>query len=797
MTERCALCDLPLDAAAAGDGPDGYCCSGCAAIDRRLDDLPDDEGRRGADGPSPGDAGATLHTTVDGMHCTACERFLEHRARSVDGVDAADANYATGTVAVGYDPATTDEDDVRSALSVAGYDASGSGSGAASTGRSTTPRLVVGAVFGMMAMLWYGLFLYPHYLGVSGDALLLDPAGSAGTYLFLNLAVVAGVVVFYTGAPILRGALVGLRVGVPNADLLLATAVLAAYGFSVVSLLLGRTEVYFDVSVAVVMAVTLGDHYRRRAASAATDRLAAIAEAGTDAARVERDGAVRRVPTDELIADDVVRLDEGDTVPVDAVVEDGGIAVDESLLTGDPTPESKRTGDTVLGGTRVVAGDGARVRVAGDPGSALDDVTEAVWRADAGSGGVGRAVDRLAAVFAPLVLVLAVLATVIGTVHGGIVGGMLAGVSVLVVSCPCALGIATPLAVAAGVRRALEEDVAVVDDAVFEVGDVDVALLDKTGTLSRGELAVADAHRIGPSERATDGGEPVEADAVSVEDLWGAASAVAARSTHPVARAIASRWSPCEEGVAAVDEVPGHGVLGTIDGRRVAVGDGDLFGDEAWRVPPALERRRTRAAEEGRTAAYVGVDGVAEGVVVLEQAPREDWRDAVEALDDHVERIVLVTGDPGGAAGCYPDHPAVDEVYADVRPEGKAALIEELGGTTLMVGDGDNDGPALAAADVGVAVGERGALASDAADAVAFGDDLVSVPSFLDAVRATRRRTRQNLAWALLYNAVGLPLAVAGALTPLAAAAAMSASSLLVVTNSMRGLEADADETTD
>jgi Cu2+-exporting ATPase len=455
-------------------------------------------------------------------------------------------------------------------------------------------------------------------------------------------------------------------------------------------------------------------------------------------------------------------------VPIDGEIIEGDAAVDQALVTGESVPVPVGPGDRVIGGARVVDG-GLVIAVDADAGSTLDRLTDLLWEVSAGRSGAQRLADRLAGVFVPLVVALAVLATAVHLLSGSaLTAAVLTGLAVLVVSCPCALGLATPLAVAAGVNRALEEGIVVTDGSVFErATEADVVAFDKTGTLTTGRMRVL--------ETAGDGLE--------------LAAAVEQFSDHPVAEAIVDAVGPVSHAVEGFERHPGRGVSASVEGRRVVVGRPDLLEEAGCTIPDELRERAEAASDAGRAPVVVGVDDAATGLPAAGDEPREGWADVLRELAAD-RRVVVITGDSEAAAGYLAEHPAIDEVLADVPPEGKTAVIEKLreDGTVAMVGDGSNDAPALAAADVGIALEEGTQLAASAADAVIVTDDVHAVPRVFDLTAATRRRIHENLGWAFLYNVVAVPLALVGLINPLFAAIAMATSSLLVVGNSARSL---------
>jgi Cu2+-exporting ATPase len=853
----CHLCDLPTgdDPVTAADVDGDFCCQGCLTVARHLDATGDSAaagraaGDSAATGRAAGDSAATgraaddldeLDTgpdadavegaetflAVEGMHCSTCESFLEARATDREGVRAAEASYASDLLRVVHDADTVDADALAETVSGVGYDAREVSTAAdAEPGgqrQEAVGRLLVGGFFGMLVMLWYVLFLYPTYLGVDPDLLLLDVDGQAGRYLLGNVWVMATVVLGYTGYPILRGAYVSLRAGEPNMDLLVALAAVTAYTYSTLAALTGQGEVYFDVSVVVVLAVTIGGYYERRVKDRATGELAELTTDRVERARRRTGDGVEDVSLEAVTAGDDVVVRTGERVPLDGRVAEGEAAVDEALVTGESVPVRKTPDDEVVGGAQVTDG-GLVVAVDEHERNTLDRIARRLWELQTGRRGAQRLVDRLAGVFVPLVLAVATLAAAAHLALGATpTGALLTGLAVLVVSCPCALGLATPLSVAAGVRDALAAGIVVTDESAFErATDAEVVAFDKTGTLTTGDLEL---------DRRPD--DDLLADAAAVEqfadhplavavteaagDLAGDGPADSARADSAPADRTTADSGAGDPTVTDVEHEPGRGVVGTIersavgddaaadaggdgatgdggadtgDERRVAVGHPDLFAERGWAVSEDLRSEFDAARERGSVAALVGRDGRAEALVSAADTPREGWETVLSDLAADRE-VVVITGDEGGAATRYREHDAVSDVFAGVPPEAKGEVVARLRerGPVAMVGDGSNDAPALAAADVGIAFAEGTALAADAADAVVTTGDLATVPEVFELTRATRRRIRENVGWALCYNGVAVPAAAAGLLNPLVAAVAMAGSSLLVVTNASRSL---------
>ncbi|MFB6077392.1 MAG: heavy metal translocating P-type ATPase [Halarchaeum sp.] len=786
MTDDCTLCGLPIrgDPHEAPDVEGSFCCRGCLEVYRTMGDV--DPAEVASDGPEDGEPDApedaeTAFLAVDGMHCTACEAFLETTAGKADGVYDADASYATEMLRVAYDPDETTEDDVADAVSRLGYRANAPevGTEAAAVERFGRDELrtALGLLGAMAVMSLYLLFLYPSYLGFYDESFLEQAA--THVMVFVPIPLLSTFVVFFVGYPILRSAYVSLRAGKPNMDVLIAFGALAAYAYSLGVVLTGGVVIYFDVAVAIVAVVTLGDFLQRRVKRRALGRVGELDFDRVTSALVRTGGGTREVDVDSLAPGDEVVVKRGARVPLDGVVVEGEAAVDEALVTGESVPATKTPGDSVIGGS--IATNGRLVVRVGDRASSTyDRLLAQLWNVQSSGGGVQRLADTIAAVFVPFVLALAVVVAGAWVALGAPAReAFTVGVSVLVVSCPCSFGLATPVAVAAGVSRAAEEGVIVTNTAAVEsLADVDVVAFDKTGTLTEGKMCVTDV--------ATDGTAPAE--------VGRYAAAVERDAAHPVADAIVA-WH--DAAIPDASEFTEHrrGAEGVVEGARTLVGHPDLFADESWTVPDAVAAAVERAQSDGAIATVVGWDGTARGVLAARDTPRADWAETVESLDAADRRIVVVTGDDQSAVGAFEDHPAIDDVFAGVLPQAKAAVVERLRseGTVAMVGDGTNDAPALAAADLGVAFASGTELATEAADATVTEGGLRSVRRLFDVAATTRSRVRQNFGWALGYNVVTLPLAALGLVDPVVAAVAMAGSSLLVVANSARSYGLDGD----
>ena len=793
----CTLCDLavPDDPITDPDVEGEFCCRGCLEVARSLDGVDAEEvdlEEMAADEPIEDADGEVTYLSVDGMHCATCERFLEMTATDHDGVEAAAASYATDTMKVVYDPEAVAEADVPDIVTRSGYRAFQREEGG-DEDDPTIGRLLVGAFLGMMTMMWYVLFVYPQHFG-------FDPVVDFGVfgrlYLLGQIWLFATIILLYTGFPLLRGAYVSLRAGQPNMDLLVALAATSSYVYSAAITVTGGIDVYFDVTVAIVLVVTTGNYYEDRIKHAAVSLLSELTEARVAEART-RDGEV--VPIEDIAPGTELLVRPGERIPLDGTVVEGVAAVDEALVTGESLPVTRRPGDEVVGGG-VVTDRPLVVAVSEDGTSTLDRIVGLLWDIQSSRRGIQQLADKLATVFVPLVIVLALLAAAGTLVLGGTpTAALLVALTVLIVSCPCALGLATPLAVASGVQRAARDGIVVGSETVFEtLPETDVVALDKTGTLTSGEMAVTDV-------------------AGDDDSLLARAAALERYSNHPVADAIVAHAADADAPTLDVDdstradggtmsesgvgdqpsddgqlpvEVEPNGVVGIVEGANTVVGHPDLFEARGVSIPDEYAERASEAAASGAVPVLVGWNGECKGVLTVTDRPRDDWQTTVETFAAEDRSVVVLTGDDSAAAEQFRDHPAVEDVFAGLPPDGKVATVQQLRdrGRVTMVGDGANDAPALAAADVGIALAQGTELATEAADAIVTSGRLDAVPTLFAVSAATRRRVRQNLAWAFGYNVVAIPLAATGLLNPLFAALAMGTSSALVVINSSRQL---------
>jgi heavy metal translocating P-type ATPase len=692
---------------------------------------------------------------IDGMTCASCVQRVERALEGVPGVEAASVNLATRTATVVGEP--------EGSLSPLVEAVRGIGYGAREHTERRSPgdevrafgvRLAV-AVPLTLAVLWL-TFAMPEETWAQRLAWALTTP-----------------VVFYAGWPFLRAAIRAARHGTTTMDTLVALGSVSAYAYSVAADLLGRDDRYFDTAAVIVTLILVGKVLEARARASAGDAARVLLERGAKQATLLDDGIERPVPIDEVRPGDLVVVRPGETIPADGVVKQGSSWVDRSLLTGESAPVDVGPGDEVVGAT--VNGNGRLVVFVTTVGAGtrLAEIVRLLEQAQGSKAPVQRLVDRVSAVFVPIVLGIAA-ATFAGWLAFTDItpgGAMLHAVAVLLIACPCALGLATPAAIMAGTGRAAELGVLFKGGEVFEAArGADIVLLDKTGTVTEGVMRLA---------------EVVPDAGVEADEVLAIAAAAETGSEHPIALAVLEAAQ--ERGVevpAGSDHAvePGTGALAVVEGVEMRVGRPDG-------LPPELTAAVSGLAAQGRSPFGVWRDGRAVGVVAVSDRVKPEAAEVVERLRHVGMQVALVTGDRRATADAVAAETGIDRVSAEVFPDGKVDEVERLqreGHRVVFVGDGLNDAPALAKADVGVAMGGGTDVALAAAEVNLLGGSLASVADALDLARRTYRIIAENLFWAFIYNVVMIPLAVVGVLDPMWAAGAMALSSVTVVVNALR-----------
>ncbi|MGY1619742.1 heavy metal translocating P-type ATPase [Geodermatophilus sp. SYSU D00691] len=721
---------------------------------------------------------------IGGMTCASCAARIEKKLNKLHGVTAT-VNYATEKARVSFaDGVTTD--DLIATVEKTGYTAALPQPAEPEAPAEADP---VGALRTRL--------LVSVVLSIPVVALAMVPALQFEYWQWLSLTLAAPVVA-WGGLPFHRAAWTNLRHGAATMDTLVSLGTLAAFAWSLYALFWGTAgepgmthpfeltiergdgsaNIYLEAAAGVTAFLLAGRYFEARSKRRAGAALRALLELGAKEVSVLRGGTERRVPVAELRAGDLFVVRPGEKIAADGVVTEGSSAVDASMLTGESVPVEVGPGDAVAGAT-VNAGGRLAVRATRvGAETQLAQMARLVEEAQNGKAEVQRLADRISGVFVPVVLALAVgtLGFWIGA-GVGLPAAFTAAVAVLIIACPCALGLATPTALMVGTGRGAQLGILIKGPEVLEsTRRVDTVVLDKTGTVTTGRMTLLDV---------------VPAPGEDGDELLRVAGALEAASEHPIAQAVAraaAERGPLP-GVEGFTNVEGLGVQGTVGERAVVVGRPRLLADWSVPLPPSLDDARRAAEAEGRTAVAVAWDGAARGVLVVADAVKPTSAAAVRQLRDLGLGPVLLTGDNERAARAVAAEVGIDEVVAEVLPADKVDVVQRLQGegrVVAMVGDGVNDAAALAQADLGLAMGTGTDVAIEASDLTLVRGDLRAAA---DAIRLSRRTLaviKGNLFWAFAYNVAALPLAVAGLLNPMIAGAAMAFSSVFVVSNSLR-----------
>ena len=732
---------------------------------------------------------STLDVDLDitGMTCASCATRVERKLNKLPGVEAT-VNFATEKARV-HSEAPVPVEELIAAVEQAGYGASLPPPPVPDTAEQTIPRddelaslrqrLIVSAV-----------------LAVPVAVLSMIPALQFTYWQWLTLTLAAPVVVW--GAwPFHRAAAINARHGAATMDTLISVGVLAAFGWSLYALFFGGAgmpgmrmsvtfvgtpqagghEVYLEVAALVTVFILLGRYLEVRAKRQSGEALRALLELGAKDAVILREGTEQRVPVAQLVPGDVVVVRPGEKIPADGLVTEGMSAVDESMLTGESVPVEVAPGSRVVGAT---VNTGGRLlvqitRVGAD--TELARMARLVEEAQTGKAQVQRLADRVSAVFVPIVIVLALAAFAGWLIAGApLEVAFTAAVTTLIIACPCALGLATPTALLVGTGRGAQLGILIRGPQVLEqTRRIDTVVLDTTGTITAGTMTVTGIHPAPGTDEA---------------ELIRFAAALEHGSEHPIGRAITAAADGPTDAVESFAAEAGQGVQGIVDGRLVAAGRASWITTQ-WALPIPAELAATIAADEaaGATVTVVAWDGQVRGAISVADTIKPTSREAVARLRELGLTPILLTGDNPGAARAIANQAGIEDVRAGVTPQGKLDTIRDLqaaGRVVAMVGDGVNDAAALAAADLGIAMGTGTDAAITAADLTIVSGDLLLVPDAIRLARRTLGTIKGNLFWAFAYNVAAIPVAMLALLNPILAAAAMAFSSVFVVTNSLR-----------
>lgn len=729
---------------------------------------------------------------VTGMTCAACSAHVEKAVSQLQGVDSVAVNLMLGSMLVDYDPAQVTTQAIVSAVENGGYGAKP----AADAEKQDTRRAQEEALGRMRRRLvWSIVCLVPLFYISMGHMMGLPlPAFLTRSHLTHALAqLVLCVPILILNRSYFTVGFSQLFRRSPNMDTLVALGAGAGLVYSLIEMgrlaagqVSGMPELYFESAGMICALVTVGKYLEERSKGKTTDAISALLALAPDSAVVKRDGAEVTIPAEDIRKGDIVVVRQGGKIPVDGVVTAGGGSVDESAITGESLPVEKAVGDAVTSATVNQSGylELEATRVGAD--TTLSQIVKLMEEASSSKAPISRLADRISGVFVPVVMAIAVLAALLW----GLVGGMSVqfclsvGIAVLVISCPCALGLATPVAIMVGTGKAAENGILIKSAQSLELmGRVDTVVLDKTGTVTRGKPRLTDC---------------LAAPEVTEEELLCVAASVEQPSEHPLSRAVTEaadeRSIPlCD--VADFTAVPGGGVQALLHDRTIYAGNAPYMQEKGVDIAP-FAPQAGRWADDGKTVLYFAEEGRLLGLIAVADTVKPDSAAAIAALKQRGCRVVLLTGDNARTANAIARQVGVDQVISQVLPQDKAACVARLqqeGRLVAMVGDGVNDAPALVQADVGLAIGAGTDIAIESADIVLMKSSLADVASAAELSRAVLRNIRQNLFWAFFYNSVGIPVA-AGVLypslhlllNPMIAAACMSLSSVCVVSNALR-----------
>lgn len=698
---------------------------------------------------------------VEDMRCASCIRALEEGLLEKDGVVAVNANLATKLVIVEYLPSVASASELRDAIKGLGYTPMIREGGTATKGSRFRPRFL----FSLVATI--PIFVISMFL--------MDlPYRSIILFLLGTAVLVVG------GSPFYIGSYKSLRRGVPDMNVLVALGATATYLYSVYNTFFAAGDLYYDAAAMLITFVLLGRYLEDAAKSRASMSIRKLMELQPKYASVVKGGEERKVPVDELAPGDEVVVRPGEAIPADGTIISGSAAVDESMVTGESVPVDKAEGGSVIGGTINKTGL-IRVRVERvGRDSFLAQIISFVEEAQARKAPIQRFADYVASRFVPAVVSIALITFIAWMLLGkGIGFSMLMAVSVLVIACPCALGLATPAAIMVGIGKGAEMGILIKGGEVLEaVRKLDTVVFDKTGTLTAGKPSVV---------------EVVDLAGVGEEEILRVAATLEGGSEHPLAAAVMERAAGLPRyRLEEFEAFPGEGIRGKVDGKEAAIGNRKIMGRLGIAMDGA-EGVAARIESEGKTVSILALGGKVVGMIAMIDRPKPDAKEAVEGLKKEGLEVYMITGDNERVAKAICREIGIEKYFAEVSPGEKAqriSMLQSEGRVVAFVGDGINDAPALTQADVGIAIGSGTEIAKEAGGIILTRDDLLGVVSSIRLGRKTMSKIRQNMFWALAYNSAGIPIA-AGILYPYLtlrpeiAALAMSLSSVSVVSNSL------------
>ncbi|NLB51388.1 MAG: copper-translocating P-type ATPase [Syntrophomonadaceae bacterium] len=721
-----------------------------------------------------------VNLKITGMTCAACSARIEKKLNSLKGVNSANVNLAAERASVAFDPQQVNTEDMINIINDLGYSAEKIGK----VDRRQEEEEKETEIRNMKTALVAAILLsFPLVLAMVLSILKIHgPLLNILHNQYFQL-VLATPVQFIIGARFYKQSYYAVKSGSANMDVLVAMGTSAAYFFSLYNAFFQDVapgmmkDLYFEASAIIITLILLGKYLEAIAKGRTSEAIKKLAELQAKTARVVRQGKEIDVPIEEVILGDIVVVRPGEKVPVDGKIIEGSSALDESMLTGESLPIDKKSGDLVYGATinkfGVFKFEASRV----GKDTALAQIIKMVEDAQGSKAPIQKIADQVAGVFVPVVLGIAIVTFIIWYLTGaGVNKSLISAVAVLVIACPCALGLATPTAIMVGTGKGAENGILIKGGEHLETAyKLNTVVLDKTGTITRGKPEVTDVVSLGGLD----------------ENILLKMAAQAEKSSeHPLGQAIYEKGRQVYgeiDDAESFEAIPGRGIKAVIDGKEIYVGTRKLMGEKGIDAR-AVENAISQLEDQGKTVMLMAVEGKLESILAVADTIKENSREAIADLKSMGIEVYMITGDNKRTADAIARQAGISTVMAEVLPENKAEEIEKLqaqGRIVAMVGDGINDAPALAVANIGMAMGTGTDIAMEAADITLMRGDLRTIPASIRLSRQTMRKIKQNLFWAFIYNIIGIPFAALGMLSPIIAGAAMAFSSVSVVTNSL------------
>ncbi|TCS69426.1 heavy metal translocating P-type ATPase [Effusibacillus lacus] len=709
-----------------------------------------------------------VELAITGMTCAACSTRVEKRLNKLTGVLKANVNLASEKAMVEYDADATNVKAIIDLVEKTGY-----GAKEIVQVNEDEERLRRKKEYEKLELrlIIASLLTLPFLIEMTG--MFAQSEVMVSEYLQFGLATI---VQFWIGWRFYEGAYKSLRGGSANMDVLVAIGTSAAYFYSVYYTFVEPGDIYYEASTVIITLILLGKFLELRAKGRTSEAIKKLMKLQAKTARVIRGDREQDIPIEEVRVGDIILVRPGEKVPVDGIITEGHSTLDESMITGESVPVSKAVGDEVIGATINKHGSFRFRATKVGKDTALAQIIRLVDEAQGSKAPIQRLADKIAGIFVPVVMGIAVITFLITWLLTDFQTAMIHAVAVLVIACPCALGLATPTAIMVGTGRGAESGILIKGGESLETAHkITTVVLDKTGTITKGKPEVTDL---------------VPAGSFSERKLLRLAASGEIGSEHPVAGAIVEKAKA--EGIDLAESshfqaIPGHGIEAEVDGKKVLIGNLKLMKDRGVDVSD-WTRQMEELESEGKTVMMAAVEGSLAGLLAVADTVKETSAEAIDALKQMGIEVVMITGDNRRTAEAIARQVGIERVLAEVLPEHKAEQVSQLkeqGKVVAMVGDGINDAPALAAADVGMAIGTGTDVAMEAADVTLMRGDLRSIPDAISLSKMTMKKIRQNLFWAFIYNVIGIPIAAFGFLSPIIAGAAMALSSVSVVSNSL------------